>query len=151
MLLSIQFSRSGGTGRRSRLKICRGSLPVWVRLPPPGPSFQAHTKRARISPGPGCSSFVDYFARGDPFYVRCDPERAEPVRVGHSGRATTKKRIRSCSSVGSPRPQGRLYRNRFTQDSVPLSSCLNLHLPLPRWPAVGRPDWQGRPMKACIL
>ena len=22
-----------------RLKICRGSLPVWVRLPPPGPSF----------------------------------------------------------------------------------------------------------------
>jgi hypothetical protein len=38
MLLSMQFSRSGGTGRRSRLKICRGSLPVWVRLPPPGPS-----------------------------------------------------------------------------------------------------------------
>ena len=30
------LSRSGGTGRRSRLKICRGSLPVWVRLPPPG-------------------------------------------------------------------------------------------------------------------
>src|SRR5262249_24058168 len=30
-------SRSGGTGRRSRLKICRGSVPVWVRLPPPGP------------------------------------------------------------------------------------------------------------------
>ena len=38
MLFSVQFSRSGGTGRRSRLKICRGSLPVWVRLPPPGPS-----------------------------------------------------------------------------------------------------------------
>jgi hypothetical protein len=38
MLLSYRFSRSGGTGRRSRLKICRGSLPVWVRLPPPGPS-----------------------------------------------------------------------------------------------------------------
>ncbi len=37
MLFSVQFSRSGGTGRRSRLKICRGSLPVWVRLPPPGP------------------------------------------------------------------------------------------------------------------
>jgi hypothetical protein len=39
MLLSYRFSRSGGTGRRSRLKICRGSLPVWVRLPPPGPSL----------------------------------------------------------------------------------------------------------------
>src|SRR6516162_10652622 len=33
------LSRSGGTGRRSRLKICRGSLPVWVRLPPPGLSL----------------------------------------------------------------------------------------------------------------
>src|SRR5258708_11658786 len=39
MLLSYGFSRSGGTGRRSSLKICRGSLPVWVRLPPPGPSL----------------------------------------------------------------------------------------------------------------
>src|SRR5215467_1230721 len=35
---SFAHSRSGGTGRRSRLKICRGSLPVWVRLPPPGPT-----------------------------------------------------------------------------------------------------------------
>ena len=34
-----KLSRSGGTGRRSRLKICRGSLPVWVRLPPPGLSL----------------------------------------------------------------------------------------------------------------
>jgi hypothetical protein len=38
MLLSYRFSRSGGTGRRSRLKICRGSLPVWVRLPPYTPT-----------------------------------------------------------------------------------------------------------------
>jgi hypothetical protein len=51
MLFSIQFSRSGGTGRRSRLKICRGSLPVWVRLTPPGPFFQADTENAGISPG----------------------------------------------------------------------------------------------------
>src|SRR5689334_16793895 len=54
MLLFYRFSRSGGTGRRSRLKICRGSLPVWVRLPPPGPSLQTSSFLAyRIHIGTG--------------------------------------------------------------------------------------------------
>jgi hypothetical protein len=41
-----EAARSGGTGRRSRLKICRGSLPVWVRLPPPGPFFSSAVESA---------------------------------------------------------------------------------------------------------
>ncbi len=36
---SIDGSRSGGIGRRTRLKIWRVATPVGVRLPPPAPFF----------------------------------------------------------------------------------------------------------------
>jgi hypothetical protein len=36
----LEMRRCGGTGRRSRLKICRGSLPVKVRFLSPAPNLQ---------------------------------------------------------------------------------------------------------------
>src|SRR5262245_53780039 len=39
-ILSVR-GRSGETGRRAGLKIRWGSLPVWVRFPPPAPSFSS--------------------------------------------------------------------------------------------------------------
>ncbi len=79
MLFSVQFSRSGGTGRRSRLKICRGSLPVWVRLPPPGPFSLSlrppslATNRAVIQKESLCQT-RDASSAGSPRYILSQTE-----------------------------------------------------------------------------